>query len=53
MVKDLVDPRRTEPVKDGLGEREMLAEWLDFHQTTLLLKCEGLDDHARKAHPDG
>jgi uncharacterized damage-inducible protein DinB len=51
MVKDLVDPRRTEPPQDGLGEREMLEEWLEFHRTTLLLKCEGLDDHARKARP--
>jgi uncharacterized damage-inducible protein DinB len=51
MVKDLVDPRRTEPVKDGLGEREMLEGWLEYHRTTLLLKCEGLDDHARKERP--
>jgi hypothetical protein len=34
MVKDLDDPRRTEPVKDGFGEREMLVEWLEFHRTT-------------------
>src|SRR5260370_5207312 len=51
MVKDLEDPRRTEPPKDGLGEREMLEAWLEFHRTTLLLKCEGADDHARKARP--
>ncbi len=51
MVKDLDDPRRAEPPKDGLGEREMLEAWLEFHRTTLLLKCEGADDHARKARP--
>ena len=51
MVQDLKDPRRTEPPQDGLGEREMLEAWLEFHRTTLLLKCEGLDDHARKARP--
>jgi uncharacterized damage-inducible protein DinB len=50
-VKDLEDPRRTEPPKDGLGEREMLEAWLEFHRATLLLKCEGADDHARKARP--
>jgi uncharacterized damage-inducible protein DinB len=36
---------------NGLGEREMLAAWLEFHRTTLLLKCEGLDDRARKERP--
>jgi uncharacterized damage-inducible protein DinB len=51
MVGDLEDPRRTEPAKDGLGERAMLAAWLDFHRATLLFKCENLDDHARKARP--
>ena len=34
-----------------LGEREMLEAWLEFHRTTLLLKCEGLDDADRKARP--
>ena len=29
----------------------MLEAWLEFHRTTLLLKCEGLDDAARKARP--
>jgi uncharacterized damage-inducible protein DinB len=29
----------------------MLEQWLDFHRTTLLLKCEGLDDPERKARP--
>jgi hypothetical protein len=28
MVKALKDPRRTEPPKDGLGEREMLEAWV-------------------------
>jgi len=50
MVDDLEDPRRTEPTQE-LGEREMLDGWLEFHRTTLLLKCEGLDDAARKARP--
>ena len=51
MVKDLEDLRRAEPPKDGLDERAMLEAWLEFHRMTLLLKCEGLDDHARKARP--
>ena len=50
MVEDLVDPRREEPTY-LLGERAMLDGWLDFHRATLLLKCEGLDDDARKARP--
>jgi uncharacterized damage-inducible protein DinB len=50
MVEDLVDPRREEPTF-LLAERAMLDGWLDFHRTTLLLKCEGLDDAARKARP--
>ncbi len=29
----------------------MLEHWLDFHRTTLVLKCEGLDDAHRKARP--
>jgi uncharacterized damage-inducible protein DinB len=29
----------------------MLEAWLDYHRTTLLLKCEGLDDAGRKARP--
>lgn len=29
----------------------MREAWLDFHRTTMLLKCEGLDDAARKARP--
>lgn len=51
MVEDLDDPRRTEPVQDGLGERAMLEGWLEFHRATLLLKVEGLDDERRKARP--
>jgi uncharacterized damage-inducible protein DinB len=51
MVQELNDPRRTEPPMDGLGEREMLEAWLEFHRATLLLKAEGVDDQARKARP--
>ena len=47
MVADLDDPRRQEPAS-VLGERQMLEAWLEFHRTTLLLKCEGLDDAGRK-----
>src|SRR5436305_14758405 len=50
MVGDMVDPRRSEP-EFGLGERDMLEAWLEFHRMTLLIKCEGLDDAARKARP--
>lgn len=50
MVEDLADPRREEP-PFVLGEREMLERWLEFHRTTLELKCEGLDDEARKRRP--
>jgi len=50
MVEDLVDPRRSEP-PFVLAERPMLEAWLEFHRTTLLLKCEGLDDARRKARP--
>jgi uncharacterized damage-inducible protein DinB len=50
VVEDLADVRRTEPPY-VLPEREMLEAWLEFHRTTLLLKCEGLDDAARKARP--
>ena len=50
MVEDLVDSRRTEP-QYLLDERAMLEAWLEFHRTTLLLKCEGLDDAGRKARP--
>ena len=50
MVEDLVDPRRNEPPYI-LDERPMLEAWLEFHRTTLLMKCEGLDDASRKARP--
>lgn len=50
MVGELIDERRVEPDYE-LGERAMLEGWLDFHRTTLLLKCEGLDDAERKARP--
>jgi uncharacterized damage-inducible protein DinB len=50
MVEDLVDPRRSEP-PFVLPERSMLEAWLEFHRTTLLMKCEGLDDTGRKARP--
>jgi uncharacterized damage-inducible protein DinB len=50
MIEDLSDPRRSEPPY-VLGDRDMLEAWLEFHRTTLLLKCEGLDDAARKARP--
>lgn len=50
MVEDLVDPRREEP-PFVLPDREMLERWLEFHRTTLLLKCEGLDDRQRKSCP--
>src|SRR6266550_5682823 len=49
-VEELEDPRRTEP-PFVLGERAMLEAWLEFHRTTLLLKCEGLDDAGRKSRP--
>ncbi len=50
MVGDLVDSRREEPPY-VLPEREMLEQWLEFHRTTLLLKCEGVDDRQRKTRP--
>jgi uncharacterized damage-inducible protein DinB len=50
MVDDLVDDRREEP-PFLLEERPMLEGWLEFHRTTLLLKCEGLGDDERKARP--
>src|SRR3982750_3929917 len=34
---------RKEPAY-GLGEREMLRAWLDYHRATLAMKCEGLAD---------
>ena len=49
-VEDLDDARRTEPPY-VLDERAMLEAWLEFHRTTLLMKCDGLDDATRKARP--
>jgi uncharacterized damage-inducible protein DinB len=51
MAEDLVDPRRQEPPYVLESERAMLDAWLEYHRTTLLLKCEGLDDEARKGRP--
>ena len=48
MIEDLADPRRPEPAY-VLPERETLEAWLEFHRTTLLLKCEALDDAQRDA----
>jgi hypothetical protein len=31
-----------------LGERDMLAAWVDFHRATLLRKCAGLSDEQLK-----
>lgn len=50
MIEDLIDARRVEP-PFILDERAMLEGWLEFHRVTLLLKCEGLTDAARKARP--
>ena len=50
MVEDIEDPRRSEPAF-VLDERSMLEGWLEFHRTTLLLKCERLDDAGRKSRP--
>lgn len=33
------------------AERDLLAGWLDFHRSTLEVKCEGLTDEQRKARP--
>src|ERR1700683_228742 len=50
MVDEIDDPRRVEP-SFTFGEREMLEGWLEYHRTTLLFKCEGLSDAARKSRP--
>jgi hypothetical protein len=50
MVDDIDDPRRQEP-SFILGEREMLEGWLDFHRTTLLFKCEGVDEVGLRSRP--
>ena len=50
MVDDIDDPRREEP-SFLLGERRMLETWLEYQRTTMLFKCEGLDDGGRKSRP--
>jgi uncharacterized damage-inducible protein DinB len=50
VIEDLADERRQEPPY-LLGDRTMIEAWLEFHRVTLLLKCEGLGDAARKARP--
>jgi len=50
MVGDMQSSRRSEPAY-LLDDRAMLEAWLEFHRTTLELKCEGLDDAGRKARP--
>jgi len=50
LVQDIEDPRRQEP-PFVLDERGMLDGWLEFHRATLMLKCERLDDAARKSRP--
>jgi uncharacterized damage-inducible protein DinB len=50
MVEEIQDSRRSEP-SFLLQDRAMLEAWLEFHRTTLLLKCEGVDDAQRKARP--
>ncbi len=35
---------RVSPPLTGVGEREMLRAWLDFHRATLLMKCRGLSE---------
>ena len=47
-MADLGPPDRIEPAPEGLGEREMLITWLDYHRATLLWKCEGLSDEELK-----
>jgi uncharacterized damage-inducible protein DinB len=46
----LDDPRRHLP-DFLLADRQMLESWLEFQRTTLLLKCEGLDEEGRKRRP--
>jgi uncharacterized damage-inducible protein DinB len=41
---------RKEPARES-GERQALAEWLDFHRDTLLLKCSGLNADQLKQRP--
>jgi uncharacterized damage-inducible protein DinB len=41
------DVERVDP-DTRLGEREMLAAWVDYHRATLLRKCAGLSDEQLK-----
>jgi uncharacterized damage-inducible protein DinB len=50
MADYLNDERRQLPAF-AQEERQMLEAWLEFHRTTLLIKCEGLDDSQRKTRP--
>ena len=50
MAGYLKDPRRRLPAF-LLADRQMLEAWLDFQRTTLLMKCDGLDDEDRKRRP--
>jgi hypothetical protein len=50
MVDDIEDPRRREPYGEE-PERERLEKWLEFHRTTALLKCEGVDEVDLKQRP--
>ena len=50
MAGYLEDPRRQLP-DFVLADRPMLESWLEFQRTTLVLKCEGLDDQGRKRRP--
>lgn len=44
------DPERPEAPWTGT-ELEQLLGWIEYHRTTLLRKCAGLDDAGRKATP--
>ena len=47
---------RTEVPRAGVGEREMLRAYLDFHRDTLAAKCAGLSDddlRTRSVPPSG
>jgi uncharacterized damage-inducible protein DinB len=50
MPEEVSDQSRVRPtyVRD---ERELLDGWLEFHRSTLLVKCEGLTDEQRKDRP--
>jgi uncharacterized damage-inducible protein DinB len=48
MVRPVSDGGRQEPATEGLGEREMLDGWLDYHRATLEWKCQGLSEEDLK-----